>query len=176
MAGREDPVSTRQRVYASVRRYPGIHVRGLERELRISSALAQYHVRKLDEEGFIEGREQGGYVRYYPTSKGKAARVTERDIPLVGVLREQVPLHVALLLLDRGPLTHADLARELGVAKSTTSYHLAKLAEAGIVVREPGTPRLTLAERDRIYRLLLAYQPTPDFLDAFADLWSDLYG
>jgi DNA-binding transcriptional ArsR family regulator len=56
------------------------------------------------------------------------------------------------------------------------SYHLAKLAEAGVVEREPGGQRLRLADRDRMHALLLAYKPTPDLLDAFAALWGDLYG
>lgn len=166
----------RKRVYDAVRRYPGIHVRGLERNVGVSAALVSYHLKKLLEEAFVEAHEQGGYARYYPTSKGKSASVTEADLPLVGLLREEVPLHVVLLLLDHGPLTHGELVERLGVAKSTASYHLAKLAEAGIVARVPGSQKLRLPERDRIYRLLLAYTPTPDLLQEFADLWGDLYG
>lgn len=166
----------RKRVYDAVRRYPGIHLRGIERNLGVSAALAQYHVRRLEEAGFLESSDQGGYMRYYPTSKGKSARVSDKDQPIVGVLREEVPLHIALLLLDHGPMTHTQLVERLGVAKSTVSYHLAKLAELGVVTREAGSANLRLPERDRIYRLLLAYQPTPDLRDAFADLWGDLYG
>lgn len=171
-----DTPDNRKRVYDAIRRYPGIHIRGLERALGLSSPLVQYHLKRLVEEGFVEAHDQGGYSRYYPTSKGKAARVTAKDVPLVGLLREEVPLHVVLLILDRGPLTHAELVEELGVAKSTASYHLAKLAEAGVIVRDSGSHRLRLAERDRVYRLLLAYQPTPDLLDSFSDLWGGLYG
>lgn len=166
----------RKRVYDAVRRYPGIHLRALQRNLGISAALAQYHVKRLEEAGFLESREQGAYVRWYPTSKGKSAAVVAEDMPILGLLREEVPLHIALLLLDFGPLSHGDLVARVGVAKSTVSYHLAKLAEAGIVEREPAGTRVRLSERDRIYRLLLAYTPTPDLRDAFADLWEDLYG
>ena len=166
----------RQRVYAVVRRFPGIHLREIERQTGISAALAQYHLRKLVEDEFVEVHEQGGYARHYPTDKGKSASVTPRDLPLVGLLREEVPLHVALLLLDRGPMTHTELVAELGVAKSTVSYHLAKLAEADVVERVEGETKLRLKDRERIYRLLLAYRPTPTLVDAFAELWEDLYG
>ena len=142
----------------------------------VSAALVSYHLKRLVEEAFVEVHEQGGYARYYPTSKGKSASVTMADMPIVGLLREEVPPHVVLLLLDHGPLTHGELVERLGVAKSTTSYHLTKLAEAGIVERVPASPKLRLAERDRIYRLLLAYTPTPDLLERVADLWNDLYG
>lgn len=166
----------RNALYAAVRRYPGIHVRGLERYVGVSAPLVLYHLKRLLAEGFVESHDQRGYARYFPTAKKKASRVTKRDLALVGVLREEVPLHVVLLLLDAGPLAHADLVDRLGIAKSTLSYHLAKLAEVGIVEREPGSARVRLADRDRIYALLLAYDPTPDLLDAFHDLWDDLYG
>lgn len=168
--------TVRASVYDAVRRYPGIHVRGLERHVGESAPLVQYHLRALVKDGFVEGHEQGGYTRYYPTAKGKTARVTKRDLPLVGLLREEVPLHVVLLLLDEGPMAHGGLVSKLDVAKSTLSYHLVKLEEAGVVERESLTGRLRLRDRERVYRLLLAYQPTPDLLDAFADLWGDLYG
>lgn len=166
----------RKRVYDAVRRYPGIHVRGLERNLGISAPLAQYHLRRLEEAGYVESHEQSGYSRYYPTSKGKSARVTREDLPLVGVLREEVPLHVTLLLLDHGPMTHTELVEQLGIAKSTVSYHLAKLTDVGLIEREPDSQRVRLVARDHVYRLLLAYDPTPDLRDAFAKLWEDLYG
>ena len=173
---KDDKPSIRVKVHEAILRYPGIHVRGLERHVRASAPLVQYHLKRLVEEGFVEPHEQGGYTRYYPTAKAKQLRVTERDLPLVGLLREEVPLHVVLLLLDHGPQTHGELVDRLGMAKSTVSYHLAKLAEAGVVDREPGTQRLVLKDRERMHALLLAYQPTPDLLDAFADLWGDLYG
>lgn len=171
-----DKPTTRSLIYDAVRRYPGIHIRGLERNLGLSSALVQYHLKKLVIEGYVESHDQGGYGRYYPTQKGKSARVMPEDVPLVGVLREEVPLHIALLLLDKGPLTHGELVADLDIAKSTVSYHLAKMAELGIIDRVPGSARLQLPERERVYRLLLTYRPTPDLLDAFADLWEDLYG
>lgn len=166
----------RQRVYEAVRRYPGIHLREIERQTGVSAPLAQYHLRKLVDEGFVEVHEQGGYARHYPTARGKSARVMPEDLPLVGLLRQEVPLHIVLLLLDRGPLTHAQLVEELDIAKSTVSYHLAKLAEAAIVERLSNTHQVQLADRERMYRLLLAYRPTQGLLDTFADLWDDLYG
>lgn len=174
-AGDAPKPDTRKLVHDTVVRYPGIHLRNVERTVGISTALANYHLKKLAEAGFVEAHEQGGYARFYPTSKGKAVQVTPEDLPILGLLREEVPLHVALLLLDHGPQTHAELHAQIGTAKSTLSYHLAKLAEAGIIDRAPGSPKLRLVDRDRIYRLLLTYTPTPDLLDAFAGLWSDLY-
>lgn len=175
MAKAEDEPDVRQRVYDAIARYPGLHLRGLERQVGVSAPLVRYHVRRLEEAGFVETHEQGGYVRHYATPKARKAVLSPDDQALVGLLREQVPLHIVLLLLDEGPLTHGSLVERTGVAKSTVSYHLAKLAEAGIVERGEG-PAVRLADREHVYRLLLAHAPTPDLLDAFAKLWDDLYG
>lgn len=166
----------RKQVHAAVRQYPGIHVRGLERQLGISAPLAQYHLKKLLADGWLEAREQGGYTRYYLTSKGDQVRTAEEDAPLLGMLREEVPLHIALLLLDHGPQPHNAIVQRTGLAKSTISYQLAKMAEAGLIDRVSGTTGIRLVERDRVYRLLLAHEPTPDLIETFADLWGDLYG
>jgi len=176
MAKKAPRADVRALVYDVVRRYPGIHIREVERQTGISAPLAHYPLRKLIDNGFVEVHEQGGYARHFPTDKGKSARVMPEDLPLVGLLREEVPLHVVLLILDRGPMTHTELVEELDIAKSTVSYHLAKLAEAGVVERGAGETKLRLADRERMYRLLLAYRPTPGLIDTFADLWDDLYG
>lgn len=164
----------RAKVYQTIQRYPGLHLRGLARSAREQASLVDYHARKLAEEGFVEAREQGGFVRYFPTPKGPG-QLAPADKDVVGVLREPTPLHLVLLLLDEGPQTHGELVARLEVAKSTVSYHLAKLAERGMVVREPGSTRLTLADRERVYALLLAHRPTPDLMERFGDLWGSIY-
>ncbi len=174
--GQKDPPTIRHRVHQSIRKYAGIHVRGIERQLGVSAPLVQYHLKKLVEAGYVEAKEQSGYTRYYPTAKSQAVTVTDADLPILGTLREAVPLHIALILLDHGPQTNGQLAQRLGLAKSTTSYHLAKLAQVGIVVRAGDSTAIELADAEGVHRILLAHEPTPDLLDAFADLWSDLYG
>lgn len=163
-------------VYDMIRTYPGIHLREVERQVGISATLAHYHLKSLAEEGYVDVHEQGGYTRYYPTSKGKAASVLPADLPILGLLREETPLHIVLILLDEGPCPHGEIHERIEGAKSTLSYHLHKLAEAGIVEREPGSHRIRLRERERIYRIMLAYRPTPGLRDSFADLWEGLYG
>lgn len=166
--------AVRQSIYTAVRNFPGIHLRELERMTGESAALVSYHIEKLVAEGFVAIREQGGYTRFFPTPKAKAARIKPEDEAWLGMLREEVPLHIVLVLLDEGPLAHGTIVEKVGVAKSTLSYHLAKLAEAEIVTREGRSIRLS--DRERTYRLLLAYKPTPTLLDTFADLWENLYG
>ena len=169
------PKPVRGLVYEAVRRYPGIHLRGVEREVGISAALAQYHLRQLLEDGLVQATQQGSYLRFFVTEEKGSRRLTDEDRQTLGLLREEVPLHVVLLLLDEGPLTHAELVARTALAKSTVSYHLAKLAEGGVVERESGSTRIRLARRAVVTRLLLAHPPTEDLIDRFAELWGGLY-
>ncbi len=45
------------------------------------------------------------------------------------------------LLLDRGPLTRAQLGELTGLSKVTASQLVERLEERGLVTREPGVPR-----------------------------------
>jgi predicted transcriptional regulator len=169
------PSSTRITIYEAICQYPGIHARALARHVRIEVALVQYHVKALIEDGLVEQHEQGGYTRYFPTKRAGEKGVDALDVSLLSLLREEAPLHIVLVLLDQGGLTHKELAEETEIGKSTLSYHLAKLAEAGIIQRVPGTTRIELTQRERIQRLLAKYKPTPDIRATFDDLWRDLY-
>lgn len=167
--------TARRRIYDLIRRYPGLHIRGVEAQLGFSGPLALYHLRRLEAAGYVESREAGGYVRFYPTAKRTLVRLTDADKKLLGYVREQVPLGIILHLLDEGPSSHKDLVPKLGVAPSTLSYHLGKLT-ADAVVRHREDRRYELANADRVEALFLAYNPTPDLLGRFADLWGSLYG
>ena len=168
-------MTTGDDVHACIRRYPGIHLRGLERELRMSSALVHYHVKQLEKAGKVVSAAVGGYTRYYATDLDD---MPAADRELLAVLREEVPLHVVLLLLERGETTQGDLTDALGLAKSTVSYHVDKMVARGVLERLGSGPGVRLRARDapRLRRLLLAYEPTDDLRRRFGRLWGDFYG
>lgn len=170
----DDPLelAIRRRLYAVVREYPGIHVREAARQLGTSMALVEYHLALLRDHGLVTVSKDDGYARLYPT---EAPSPREEDREQVGVLRQRLPLRITLTLLDDGPAKHKDLADGLGLGKSTLSFHLRKLEAAGLVARgEDGA--FAVKEPDRVLRLLLAFPPTRDLRQAFADVWLSLYG
>jgi predicted transcriptional regulator len=164
----------RRRVYRHVLQYPGIHLRGVEHQLGISSALASYHLHELEKGGWLRSYEMQGYTRWFPGRRSREATLTRRERRMLGLLREEAALQVTLLLLERGEMTHGQLVEELGLAKSTVSYHLAKMERAGLVRRREEA--VTLADVDLAESLLLRFEPTPDLLGRFRRLWEDLYG
>lgn len=169
-------MTTADDVLACIRRYPGIHLRGLERELGLASPLVHYHAKQLEREGRIVSAAVGGYTRYWPSDLAEGMPAEERGT--LALLREEVALHVVLLLLERGPLPQADLVQALGLAKSTVSYHVEKMVQRGLLERrgvEAGTV-VALRDAKRVRRLLRAHEPTADLLRRFRDLWMDFYG
>lgn len=166
--------AVRRRVYRLVLQYPGVHLRGVEQQLGISSALASYHLHELEKGGWVRGYEMEGYVRWFPGARSKEARLGRRERKLLALLREEASLQVTLLLLDRGAMRHGDLVHHLGLAKSTVSYHLAKMERAGLV-RHRGE-EVELADAELAESLLLRFEPTPDLIARFHRLWEDLYG
>jgi predicted transcriptional regulator len=164
----------RRRVYRHVLDYPGVHLRGVEQQLGISSALASYHLHELEKGGWLRSYDMEGYTRWFPGPRSRKARLTLRERRLLGLMREEAALQVTLLLLDRGAASHAQLVEALGLAKSTVSYHLAKMERAGLVKRRGED--IVLADPDLAESLLLRYEPTPDLLGRFRKVWEDLYG
>lgn len=170
----DDPLelAIRRRLYAVVREYPGIHIREAARQLGTSMALVEYHLALLREHGLVTVEKEDRYARLYPTD-APAPGPGERE--QVGLLRQRLPLRITLTLLDDGPTKHKDLADGLGLGKSTLSFHLRKLEAAGLVARgDEG--RFAVREPARVLRLLVAFPPTRDLRQAFADVWLSLYG
>ncbi|MFV0463885.1 MAG: helix-turn-helix domain-containing protein [Nostocoides sp.] len=60
-----------------------------------------------------------------------------RSSPSLDALAHPVRLRVFTTLRERGSGTASDLARDLGTHTGATSYHLRRLAEAGLVAEAP---------------------------------------
>lgn len=166
----------RDQVLAFVRDYPGVHAREVERRLHLSSKLAQYHLAALEQDGLLEQVVEKGYLRYLP--RATRPRWRAPDIAFLCLMRRPVAFRITLLLLARGEATPSGLARDLRLAKPSTTYHLHQLEEAGLLeVEQRGRERwVALADPDRVRGLLADFTPLPDDLDPFAQVWSDLFG
>lgn len=159
--------TTRNRIRALVLQYPGLHLREVARQLDISLALVQYHLPALVKAGQVELLDEAGTQRLFP-ARGRSAREA------IAALRDKHRLHIVLTLLEEGTMRHAGLCQATGLGKSTLSFHLTRLVEAGIVQRNPDG--YALSDPKRTTELLNKNRPTPDMVDRFANLWSDLYG
>jgi predicted transcriptional regulator len=166
----------RQQVLGFVRRYPGVHVRSLERRLGLSSRLAAYHLGQLEAERRVQCVHEAGFARYF-AAVGKA-RLSADDVRFVCLMRRAAALRIVVLLAGEGPQTRDELGARLGLAPASVSYHLGMLVEAGLVrsVRE-GRRRLHgLADVGATLGRLANFTPLPDDLEPFDRMWHDLLG
>ncbi|MGQ0536171.1 MAG: ArsR family transcriptional regulator [Methanobacteriota archaeon] len=165
-------IEIKRRLVSLVARYPGLHLRELARQAEVSEQLAGYHLNNLVADGLVEAVEESGYRRFYAAS-GERPRSEERET--LALIRQPVPFQVLLFLLQRGSATHDEIRAETRVSKSTVTYHLSKLRDAGLVEPVEGHPGFRVSDRRRIERLIVRWRPTPDLVDRFADLWRRFY-
>lgn len=160
-----------KRLLRLVRSYPGLHLRELAREARISEQRALYHLDRLQDRSVVASRSDDGYRRFY-VAEGEGP--TRDDRRILALLRQALPLQIIVSLLERGEATHKELTEDLGRAKSTVSFHLQKVRDAGLL-RERGKA-IRLRDPEHVEALLLRWQPPESLTDRFAGQWEAFYG
>ncbi len=154
----------RRMVFQFVRSHPGLHMRGLEKQLDISLGDLRYHLDYLEKKGFITSRSDGYRKTYF-----SARDVYLQDRDILALLRQKGPrrLILHLMLVKEAPFD--DLRQVLGVSKSTLSFHLKKLTQKRVVeVRTRETRNFYyLGDKERVAELLITYKGS--FLDAAVD-------
>ncbi len=154
----------RRVLYQHILRNPGLHLRALERDMRMGLGDLRHHLDFLEREGLILTATDGYRKTYFPGKKEFSG-----DKALLGLLRQSKPRAILLLLLNAESGGFDYLRKKVGVSKSTLSFHMKKLEEAGIVAVQEDRQRKTysLPDKDKVAELLITYRPS--FLDAAVD-------
>jgi DNA-binding transcriptional ArsR family regulator len=169
-------LETRRAVYQHLLEYPGLHLRELTREIDLSPTTVRYHLDTLVDADLVTRTDEDGYTRFYPrveSEPGPREVVGADEKELLNLLRQRVPLGIVLHLLNEGPTPQGELAESLDVARSTASYHLDKLQEAGAVTseRDGRSVLYSLVDPVETGDLVHRFEPPRDLADAFADLF-----
>jgi len=112
---------------------PGAHFSKVRDDLKLGTGETQHHLRRLEDDGALESREDGDYRRFFP-----AGRFSEFEQVALGYLRRDTPRGMVVALLRDPDATGADLAEAAGVSRPTVSKYAAELEEAGLLSREDG--------------------------------------
>lgn len=154
----EPLLHTRRRaIYRHILDHPGVHVRGVEKDLRIATGDMQYHLRGLEKQGLVKTRRVGLYRFVYPTNLFE-----DHQELLLGVLSQEMPREILLCLIGFPGLTQRELARRLHHSSPTIWWHMEKLAKQGMVRRRRTGKAVTyevVADRAEILRLVRRYHP-----------------
>ena len=118
----------------------------------------------------IDVSEDGKYTRYYP-----AAEFDDADRTVMNALRREYSRRILAHLLVDGPLSTTELSDRLEKAQSTVSWHLAKLADAGLVTKERDGQRVLyrVSDSDRVRYLYTIHRQsfTDRIVDRLLGLW-----
>jgi len=163
-------LETRRKIYDLVDKNPGLHLSKIAEILSMRISLVEYHLFYLEKNQLVVSANESGYTRYYV--KGE---IGTEDKKVLALLRQNVPLRIAILLLKCESSQHKELLQNLDVAPSTLSYHLKKLVKCGIIsVQTYGVEKgYSIINKEMVTRLLIKYKPY-SLIESFKDVWVDL--
>lgn len=144
-------------IYDYVRRHPGVHVRGLAKDLGIATGDLQYHLLWLERHGHLKTRKSGFYRFVYPTML-----FSDREELLLAVLAQDTPREIILCLVTEGEMTQGELAKALGHSQPTVSWHMERLVRHGLVRKSNGGRGMvygSTVEKDVVLRFVKTYHP-----------------
>ncbi|ACV46485.1 MULTISPECIES: winged helix-turn-helix transcriptional regulator [Halomicrobium] len=167
--------TVREQVRESVSANPGIHFNELTRRLDIATGQAQYHLRKLVRAGDINTEEIRGRTHYFDREHDPWERRT------IALVRRETTRSIVGHLLEDGPLASVELVDRLDVARSTVSWHVESLIEAGVAEKsygQRGRAVVALTRPTETRRLLQTVEPSlaDRLVDRFSRLVDDSLG
>lgn len=162
----------RRRIYDLIRSRPGTHLREMERELGMQVGSLSYHLRILTEAGLVRTEGDGSRLCYFSVEGFML-----NDRKMLAHLRNRSTRAILMYTLDKGTITFAELGALLEISKSTLSYHLKRLSEAGMVnINKTGKMSIQVTEPEKLAGLLIWVQEDleKDPADALIDVWNRL--
>jgi len=122
---------TRFKIHGYVIGNPGANFALIKQELGLTNGQLAYHLQVLEKSGEIFSRTEGKYRRFYPRD-----RPVPKNHPM---LLSEVQQKILEVVRMHGGIGQKDIAALTGVSRQVASYHLMKLASAGLVtVERPG--------------------------------------
>ena len=117
----------RTRLQRYIEKHPGLHLRALRREVKLSLHQTDYGVSILEAEGKVFSEYDGIFKRYFPLSM--------KDKPKPVALRSS-DRRIAEYVRSNPGATIWDMAEEFLQCPEAIDYHLRKLYDGGFVRRE----------------------------------------
>jgi predicted transcriptional regulator len=159
----------RSKIYAIIKKSPGLHIRNLQRIMGIPLTSLQYHLNYMARRNVILEEKSEHYTRYYckPLESG--------DKKILSVLRQRRLREIVMMILVGKKAKYRFIVETLKLPPSTISFYLKHLLDNQIIVRTKiGYENVyTLTDEDRIVKILIAYQSS--FLDTLVDKWASTW-
>lgn len=153
----------RRTIYNFVKENPGLHMRELQRRLKIPLSTLEYHLDYLEKKEILTLEDDRRYCRYFVN------RLATEDKKLLSVLRQKRLLQIILLTLSEEQICFKELSQKILIADSTLCHYLGILTEKGILNKERiGTETCyKLKSEKKVLKSLFCYKSS--FVDKLVD-------
>jgi predicted transcriptional regulator len=131
-------LDVRKRIYDTIESSPGLHFREVQRRTGLAVGSLQYHLDYLQKHHILRTQAEGKFVRYYSV-RGQSVETspqTQIGQQTMAFLRHASTRKIILFLLTEKRANNERIAEEIQLSPSTTSWHLDKLVEAGVLQRQ----------------------------------------
>ncbi len=132
-------LEVRKKLYTIIETSPGLHFREIQRRSKLAVGSLQYHLDYLQKHHITRTQTEGKFVRYYavrgPTLEENNDQ-SQYGQKTMAFLRHESTRKIILFLLKEKKANNEAIAQEIRLSPSTTSWHLDKLVENGVLVRE----------------------------------------
>ncbi|HLC93123.1 MAG TPA: winged helix-turn-helix transcriptional regulator [archaeon] len=162
----------RKKIYNTIKRNPGLHFRELQRRVGIATGALQYHLDFLVKRHLLKTEKETKFMRYY------LVRQDFEDTELMSLLRQESMRKIIVFLTQKRFATNTTISSGVALSPSTTSWHLDKLSESGIVEKAKRGRRtyFKVADKDRVATLLVDYRRSflDEMVDNFVEVWEEI--
>jgi predicted transcriptional regulator len=111
-----------------IEEYPGLRYRQLLRLTNIVNGVLSYHLKRLEKSNQIRvNRSRSKETRYYPIN------TSDEEFDIIGYMRNEPSRRIISYLLELQSCTFNEIVEYTDKAPSTTSWHLKRLIDGGIV-------------------------------------------
>ncbi|MES2155751.1 MAG: winged helix-turn-helix transcriptional regulator [bacterium] len=120
----------RAEVYERVKAFPGVNFVQLSEQVEFGTSTLNYHLRVLEKNGFVISVRDGRYLRFFDRKSGHYSSGKKLA---VSALRNDKTAAIAQHIRANPGIAQCDLAEAFGVTASTVTWHINRLAGAGLV-------------------------------------------
>jgi predicted transcriptional regulator len=145
----------RANVYGYIQEHPGTPFSVIAEDNGINRGTLHYHLHILLREGKISERREGGRTTYFEND----GKYSPDEKQILSRLRAGTAREICMFIAMRRSATRSEIARRMGIAPSSVSWHLSRLNSSGVVVSEKEGRKTTYRLTSSAATLLYASTP-----------------
>ena len=117
---------TRKRIYEHIGSNPGIHFRGLLKDLDLKTGNLSYHLNVLEREEYLRSYQDGMYRRFNLYGKGQPFTISLSEI------QQRI-----IQTITKNPgINQSNISKIIGASRIVVNYHIRILSDVGMVLIE----------------------------------------